>query len=147
MNAEKILTPEKRDIIGAAIKNAEKLTSGEIRLVVEDTCNTDVLDRAAHLFHKLKMDQTKERNGVLIYVSVDDHKFAIIGDAGIHKIVKDDFWNKIKEEMTAHFRQQHIAEGIIHAINEAGKALSHHFPFQTDDRDELSDEIVFGDGK
>lgn len=147
MNAEKILTPAKRDEIKAAIKKAEKITSGEIRVVVEDTCKADVLDRAAHLFHKLKMHETKERNGVLIYVSVDDHKFAIIGDAGIHKIVKDDFWNKIKEEMAQHFRQEQIAEGIIHAIHEAGKALSHHFPCQKNDRDELSDEIIFGDGK
>ena len=145
MNAEKILTPSKRDEIRAAIKKAEKVTSGEIRLVIEDTCKVDVLDRAAHLFHKLKMDLTKERNGVLIYVSVDDHKFAIIGDAGIHKIVKDDFWNKIKEEMAQHFREGKIAEGIIHAIHEAGNALSHHFPFHKDDSDELSDEIVFGD--
>ena len=147
MNAEKILTPAKKDEIKAAIKKAEKITSGEIRVVVEDTCKADVLDRAAHLFRKLKMHETKERNGVLIYVSVDDHKFAIIGDAGIHKIVKDDFWNKIKEEMAQHFRQGQIAEGIIHAIHEAGKALSHHFPCQKDDRDELSDEIFFGDGK
>ena len=144
MNAEKILTPEKRDKIKAAIKSAEKLTSGEIRLVVEDTCKVDVLDRAAHLFRKLEMHHTKERNGVLIYVSIDDHKFAIIGDAGIHKIVKEDFWNKIKEEMAAHFRKDNISGGIIYAIHEAGKALSHHFPSQKDDRDELSDEIVFG---
>jgi uncharacterized membrane protein len=147
MNAEKIITPAKREEIGAAIKKAEKVTSGEIRIVIEDTCKGDVLDRAAHLFRKLKMHETKERNGVLIYVSVDDHKFAIIGDAGIHKIVRDDFWNKIKEEMAQHFRQGQLAEGIIHAIHEAGKALSHHFPCQKDDRDELSDEIFFGDGK
>ena len=115
--------------------------------MVEDFCKADVLDRAAFLFHKLKMDLTKERNGVLIYVSVNDHKLAIIGDAGIHKIVKDDFWNKIKEEMAQHFRDGHIANGIIHAIHEAGKALSQHFPCQQNDSDELSDEIVFGDGK
>jgi|SRR6185436_2726495 len=147
MNAEKLITPAKQEEIKAAIKKAEKVTSGEIRVVVEDICKADVLDRAAHLFHKLKMHETKERNGVLIYVSVDDRKLAIIGDAGIHKIVKDDFWNKIKEDMTNHFRQGHIAEGIVHAVHEAGKALSHHFPCQKDDRDELSDEIFFGDGK
>ncbi len=145
MKAEKIITPAQQDEIKAAIKKAEKVTSGEVRVVVEDLCKTDVLDRAAFLFHKLKMDQTAERNGVLIYVSVDDHKLAIIGDAGIHKIVKDDFWNKIKEEMAQHFRQGLIAEGIIHAVHEAGVALSHHFPCKTDDRDELSDEIFFGE--
>jgi uncharacterized membrane protein len=106
-----------------------------------------VLDRAAHLFEKLKMHETKERNGVLIYVSVVDHKFAIIGDAGIHEIVKDDFWNKIKEEMTAHFKQGNLAEGIIHAIKESGKALAAYFPCRTDDKDELSDDIVFGEDK
>lgn len=144
MQAEKIITPEKRNEIKSAISKAEKLTSGEIRVFFEDKCKTNVLDQAAFIFHKLKMDQTKDRNGVLIYISVADHKFAIIGDVGIHQKVKDDFWNKIKEEMTVHFKGGDISGGLIHAINESGKALATYFPYSKDDRDELPDEIIFG---
>ena len=147
MEAEKIISPDERTKIKSAVESAEKITSGQIRIFVEDFCKVDVLDRAAHVFRKLKMHHTKDRHGVLIYVSMVDHKFAIIGDAGIHKHVKDDFWNKIKEEMTAHFLQNHIAGGIIHAINEAGKALSQHFPHKKNGTNELSDDIIFGDGK
>lgn len=144
MEAEKIITPEDRDAIKIAIGKAEKLTSGEIRVFVDDTCPGNVLDRAAHLFHKLEMDKTKDRNGVLIYLSIVDRKLAIIGDAGIHAKVKDDFWNTIKEEMAQHFKGQKITVGLIHGINEAGKALSVYFPLQKDDTDELPDDIIFG---
>lgn len=144
MEAEKIITPEDRDAIKIAIGKAERLTSGEIRVFVDDTCPGNVLDRAAHLFHKLEMDKTKDRNGVLIYLSIVDRKHAIIGDSGIHAKVKDDFWNTIKEEMMQHFKEQKITKGLLHAINEAGKALSVYFPLQKDDTDELPDDIIFG---
>ncbi|MEP7171043.1 MAG: TPM domain-containing protein [Bacteroidota bacterium] len=145
MEAEKIISLNEREKIKAAIQEAEKITSGEIRVFVEDTCTVDVLDRAAHLFRKLKLDLTRERNGVLIYVSVIDHKFAIIGDAGIHKIVKDDFWNKMRDDMLEHFKQGHIPTGIIYAVQEAAKVLAAHFPCKKDDANELSDEIVFNE--
>ena len=144
MNAKNIFTQENRDAIKSAITEAEKITSGEIRVFIDKKCPGDVLDHAAHVFHKLKMHHTKERNGVLIYVSLSDHKFAIIGDAGIHQHVKDDFWNKIKEEMAEHFRHGKIAEGLVHAIHESGNALKKYFPYQKNDKDELSDEIEFG---
>lgn len=133
-----------QDQIKSAIREAEKITSGEIRVFIDKKCPGDVLDHAAHVFHKLKMDQTKERNGVLIYISVSDHKFAIIGDAGIHQQVKDDFWNKIRNEMTEHFKSGNIAGGLVHAVHEAGIALQKYFPRKQDDKDELSNEIVFG---
>jgi uncharacterized membrane protein len=145
LEAEKIISPSDREKIKSAIEQAEKITSGQIRVFVEDTCKVDVLDRAAHVFRKLKMHHTKDRHGVLIYVSVVDHKYAIIGDAGIHKHVKDDFWNKIKEEMLAHFKEGKIAGGIVHAIHEAGKALAAHFPRKKNGTNELSDDVIFGE--
>ncbi len=144
MQAEKIITTGHRDEIKAAISKAEKLTSGEIRVFVEDNCKMTPLDRAAQLFELLKMHQTKERNGVLIYVSVVDHKYAIIGDAGIHRHVKDEFWNKLSDNMVEHFKQGEIYKGIIHAVHEAANVLSKHFPCQKDDKDELSNDIIFG---
>ncbi|MFI5218198.1 MAG: TPM domain-containing protein [Bacteroidia bacterium] len=144
MKSKEFFTSENRDAITSAIKEAEKITSGEIRVFIDKKCPGDVLDQAAHVFHKLKMHQTKERNGVLIYVSISDHKFAIIGDAGIHQHVKDDFWNKIKDEMAEQFRKGNITGGLSHAIHAAGIALQKYFPRMKNDKDELSNEIVFG---
>jgi uncharacterized membrane protein len=130
--------------IEAAIKDAERSTSGELRLYIEDHCeDKEVLDRAAFLFDKLKMHETAKRNGVLIYLAVADHRFAIIGDAGINAVVPADFWNTIKEDMLQAFKKGAFEEGLIAAITASGKALSKHFPFDGHtDTNELSDEII-----
>jgi uncharacterized membrane protein len=103
-----------------------------------------VLDRTAWLFKTLKMHKTKARNGVLIYLSIDDRKFAIIGDSGINRVVPEGFWNDIKEEMIAHFAKGEHAIGLIKGIEATGQHLKKYFPWQADDVNELSDEISFG---
>src|SRR5512133_3532956 len=105
MKPSEFLGKENEKLIMAAIERAEGQTSGEIRVHIESTCREDVLDRAAWLFKKLKMHKTKEHNGVLIYLSVNDRKFAIIGDAGINKVVPEGFWNDNKEMMIGHFKK------------------------------------------
>ena len=125
MNPKEFLGKENERLIKAAIEGAEHHTSGEIRIHLESSCKSEVLDRAAWLFKKLKMDQTNERNGVLIYLSVNDRKFAIIGDAGINKVVPEGFWDEIKGNMIAHFTKGEFAEGIIEGIDQAGKQLKH----------------------
>lgn len=144
MNPTEFLGKENERLIKAAIDGAEHHTSGEIRIHLESSCKEEVLDRAAWLFKKLKMDQTKERNGVLIYLSVNDRKFAIIGDAGINKVVPEGFWDEIKANMIAHFTKGEFAEGIIEGIVKAGKQLKQYFPWQSNDENELSDEISYG---
>ncbi len=131
--------------IKAAIAEAELMTSGEIRLFIDDHCkNADPVEKAVLVFSQLKMHQTDLRNGVLIYLSVKDHKFAIIGDKGIHEKVKDDFWNETKELMLSHFKNNLLADGLIAGIKKAGEALAVHFPRKSNDSNELSNEIVFG---
>ena len=144
MTAENIFTAEVRSDVRHAIKEAERITSGEIRVFADDKCKGEVLDRAALVFQKLGMHRTKDRNGVLIYLSVFDHKFAIIGDAGIHAKVPDDFWEKIKDAMKNYFEKGEFANGLTYGISEAGKALSEFFPRAKDDRNELPDHIEFG---
>ncbi len=143
MNASRFFTKEQQQQIVAAIQSAEKETSGEIRVHVDNTCNEDVLDRAAWVFGKLNMHQTKLRNGVLIYMAVESHKFAIIGDAGINAVTPDDFWDMIKENMCGYFSKGLFTEGLVQAIEETGKALKEYFPYQTDDVNEQPDEISF----
>jgi uncharacterized membrane protein len=103
-----------------------------------------VLDRAANVFAMLKMHKTKLRNGVLFYLSVEDRKFAILGDAGINARVPQNFWEITKEAMLEHFKNGQLTEGLVKGITMAGDKLKEHFPYQKDDVNELSDEISFG---
>jgi uncharacterized membrane protein len=137
---------EEQHRIRETIQAAEKATSGEIRICIEKTCSEDVLDRAANYFHKLGMDKTDLRNGVLIYLATKDHKFAIIGDAGINKVVPVNFWDSAKEQMLAHFKAGQLAEGIITGIRLAGEQLTTYFPCMDTDSNELSDDVHFGSG-
>lgn len=144
MRADKFFTEEQKTEILNSIKNAELNTSGEIRLHVEKKCAEDVLDRAAFLFEKLKMHKTEKRNGVLFYMSIDDHKFAILGDAGINAVTPENFWDEIKGVVLNNFKKGEFTNGLSKGIEMTGKALKEHFPYQSDDVNELSDDISFG---
>jgi uncharacterized membrane protein len=126
-----------------AIEAAEKNTSGEIRLSAEKHCKEDPLDRAANYFHKIGMDKTALRNGVLIYIATEDHKFAIIGDAGINQAVPADFWDTTKEAMLEKFKAGQIVEGLVTGISMAGEKLKQFFPYEDGDQNELSDDISY----
>jgi uncharacterized membrane protein len=104
-----------------------------------------VLDRAAYVFEKLQMHRTKLRNGVLFYLAVGDHKFAILGDAGINAVTPDNFWENIKTAMLSAFSESDFAGGLVQGILMAGTQLKEHFPWIKDDVNELSDDISFGD--
>jgi len=129
-----------------AVRAAEKETSGEVRVYVESRCKfVDPLDRAAELFFGLKMDQTAERNGVLVYVAIKDRQLAIFGDLGIHQKVGDAFWQKEVEKMLTEFNRENYAAGISRVVHNIGEALKKHFPYNGEtDKNELPDDIVFG---
>jgi uncharacterized membrane protein len=135
---------EEKQIIANAIKNAELNTSGEIRVHIEEYCKEDVLDHAAYIFEKLDMQNTENRNGILFYLSLDDHKFAVIGDVGINQKVGDEFWEIIKDEMIPLFKENKMVLGLAMGIEQAGMELKKYFPYQSDDKNELDDEISFG---
>jgi uncharacterized membrane protein len=140
------ITPEDEKKIMAAIQEAESNTSGEIRVHVESNCEGDVLDRATEVFAELHMHLTKQRNGVLFYVAIEDHQFAVLGDAGINAIVPDHFWEDITAEVINQFKQKKYAEGLSKGILMAGQQLKAHFPYDTKgDINELSDDVSFGD--
>ncbi|MBI2280809.1 MAG: TPM domain-containing protein [Bacteroidetes bacterium] len=139
-----LFTSEQKQQIVAAIKEAEKNTSGEIRVHIEKKCNEDVLDHAAFMFDALGMQKTAQRNGVLIYLSTEDHQLAILGDAGINQKVPPNFWNEIKDLMIANFKQGKYTEGLTEGIKMSGEQLKIHFPYHKDDKNELSNDISFG---
>lgn len=144
MGVHKYFTEENKLQITNAIRVAETNTSGEIRVHIENSCKGDVLDRAAYIFEKLEMHKTELRNGVLFYLALEDRKFAILGDGGINAKVEDDFWDSTKEMVINKLKEGLYAEGLSDGIIRAGEILKKHFPYQTDDVNELSDEISFG---
>jgi len=141
---EAFLTAEEEQEIVQAILEAEKNTSGEIRVHIEAHTRLDSIERAKEVFHLLKMDNTKAENGVLIYVAVNDKKFAICGDRGIDKVVPNDFWDSTRNAIQSQFRTSNFKQGIVNGILEAGKELKAHFPWKHGDKNELSDEVSKG---
>lgn len=141
--SKKLIAQEKIDAIAAAIKEAEKKTSGEIRVHIEAHCKKDAMQRAIEVFHQLEMQKTAQRNGVLIYVALLDKSFAIIGDEGIHQKVPSEFWESTKEAMMKYFKEEKIVEGVIEGVTLAGEKLQAFFPYHRDDKNELNDEVSF----
>ena len=128
--------------ITEAIALAEQNTSGEIRVHVAPLCKLHPMVEAKKIFTRLKMDKTAERNGVLIFVALKSHQFAIIGDQGIHEKVGEDFWNKTRDVMLSHFEQGDITGGIVAAVHDAGERLKEFFPKKDNDQNELSNTVT-----
>ena len=139
--SKEFLSKEEETAIVEAIQQAEKNTSGEIRVHIEAHTDEDHFEHALKVFQQLEMHQTELRNGVLIYIAVEDHKFVILGDEGINNVVANDFWDKTKDIMQGHFRKGDFKTGIVEGILQAGKELKAHVPYQDDDENELSNEI------
>jgi len=141
---EDFLTKEDEQAIVDAICIAEKATSGEVRIHIEKTTLLAPFDRALEVFYDLKMNETQDQNGVLIYLAIDDHAFAICGDKGINDVVTADFWDVTKNTMANHFKNGNFKQGLIDGILEAGNQLKKYFPYQDSDNNELSNEISKG---
>jgi len=141
---EDFLTKEEEQEIVTAIGIAEKNTSGEIRIHIEKETFIAPIERAVEVFHQLQMEQTQERNGVIIYVAVKSKQFAIYGDKGINEKVPSDFWDSTKDTIMSHFKNGNFKQGLIDGILKAGEQLKTHFPFQDNDTNELSNEISKG---
>ncbi|MFN0049158.1 MAG: TPM domain-containing protein [Cytophagales bacterium] len=128
-----------------AIKEAERNTSGEVRVHLENKCKKNVLDRASEVFAALNMHKTELRNGVLFYLAVEDKKFAILGDAGINSVVPSNFWDEIKSNCLEKFKAGAFTDGLVQGILTAGRQLKANFPYQSDDVNELPDDISFSE--
>jgi uncharacterized membrane protein len=138
---EDFLSKADEQEIVQAIVEAEKNTSGEIRVHIEEHSEKSPLDRAQEVFFELNMNETQDRNGVLFYICVSDKKFAIIGDKGINDAVESDFWDDTKDTVIANFKEGNFKKGLVDGILKAGQRLKHYFPYQSDDTNELSNEI------
>lgn len=135
------MAPADLDAVTRAVTEAEAATSGEIRVHLDARCPGDPMTRAVGLFEQLGMTRTALRNGVLVYLAVQDRKLAVIGDAGVHARVPPDYWERLKETLVTHFREGRPRDGLVAAVREVGETLRRHFPRAPDDRNELTDQV------
>ena len=137
------LTEEEKEQVIQAITEAEKNTSGEIKVHIESQSQKPPLERAMEVFVELGIHQTEARNGVLIYICLQSKQLAILGDEGINSVVEPDFWECTRNLILDNFKNQEYKEGLVKGILRAGKRLKAFFPYQSDDTNELSNDISF----
>jgi uncharacterized membrane protein len=141
---QSFLSKSEEENVVEAIRVAEENTSGEIRIHIEKQTSIAPIDRALEVFNMLEMQNTKDRNGVIIYVATESKQFAIYGDQGINEKVAEDFWNSTKDIMLNHFKNGNYKLALVEGILNAGAQLKSHFPHQNDDVNELSNEMSKG---
>lgn len=136
---------EQQQQIVEAIQKAEKNTSGEVRFFVESKCKfVDPVDRAKEIFFSLKMEQTIDRNAVLLYMAMDDHQLALFADEGIYQRLGGQYWNNEVKKIISYFTKDDYTGGICRVVRDIGEALQGEFPYESSDKNELPDEIIFG---
>jgi uncharacterized membrane protein len=140
-NPNKFFSDKEKEEIIEAIRQAENQTSGEIRLHLEKKSKGNIFEQAVRVFRKIGMEKTARRNGVLIYLATTDHKFVILGDQSINEVVPENFWQDIAELMGRKFKQNNFSGGLSEGIALIGEKLKSHFPVQTDDVNELPNDI------
>ena len=134
-------------MISEKIKEMEKITSGEIRVVVKEKVPIykrmrSIQKLAEQEFRNLAMDKTRDKTGILIFILLANSQFFIIADSGINSLVQQETWDNIRNEMQSEFKHGHFLEGITSGIDKVGNILSKHFPIKSDDTNELSNKVV-----
>jgi uncharacterized membrane protein len=142
MTARSFLKQIRHNDIVAAIREAEKKTSGELRVFISRKPVADAVVAAQAHFLQMGMERTRERNGVLIFVAPRSRQFAVIGDRGVHERCGEGFWKELAKEMSGHFAKSDFTTGIVHGLKKAGELLARHFPRRPDDVNELPDEVA-----
>ncbi len=135
------------DAIAAAVGQAETTTTAELRVHLERTVprGREPLAHAQRIFEKLGMHRTRHRNGVLIYLALEDRKLAIVGDAAVHARVGDAYWERVRDLMVGHLRAEAPRDAVVHAVGDLGRVLAEHFPARPGDGPhELSNEVSTG---
>lgn len=138
---KKFFSPEEQRQIVHEIIQAEKKTTAEIRVHLDRHAGKDVMKKAEEIFFRLGMNQTKHRNGILIYLATDQRKFAVLGDEGIHRLVPEGYWEGLKDEMQQFFKESRYGEGLCLGIRRMGDKLENHFPAERGEPNELPNEV------
>ncbi len=139
-----LLTKADLKAVENAVKSFENRTSGEIVVSFQMLSKGDPEKAARKIFKRLKLYRTAERNATVIVLYIASRKFAVIGDQGIDEKVPTDFWDNTVAVMGDHFKAGRIKEGLVEGIDILGAALAEFFPISSDDINELSDELHYG---
>lgn len=141
---EPYFSPEEEEQIISAIRLAEEMTSGEIRVHISQKADSDSsLEVTKSIFQELRMFNTQQRNAVLLHISFGSKTFCIFGDEGIDNVVPNDFWETTRDIIQSHFKNGKIVEGICQGVKNVGKELKQHFPLRLDNKNELADDITY----
>jgi uncharacterized membrane protein len=132
-----------RDVVSATVSLAEKKTAAEIKVVVLNYCWVDIREKARVLFFRHGLQKTKNRNAVMIVLVLKNREFLVYGDKGIHEKVTDEFWLHTRDSMLSSFQKGDIVEGLCHGVQLVGEKLALYFPYQHNDENELSDEVIY----
>lgn len=143
MQLDNFISKPDQGRVVAAIGEAEKMTSGEIRVHITPQCGDDVMRDAIKTFNQLGMYKTRHRNGVLIFVAFESRKLAIIGDSGINEVVSTNYWDEEKDILLEFLKHGDPATGLCAVIARVGAKLKAYFPIEDDDVNELSNEISY----
>ena len=143
MQLDNFISKPDQGRVVSAIGEAEKMTSGEIRVHITPRCGKDVMRDAIRTFNRLGMYKTRHRNGVLIFVAFESRKFAILGDSGINEVVATNYWDDEKEILLEFFKNNDPATGLCSVIARVGAKLKAYFPIEDDDVNELSNDISY----
>ncbi len=145
VNPRKFLSLEESGQVSAAVERAEQATSAELKVVVLGHCWIDIRDKAAQIFRKHGLHKTAQRNCVMILLVAANREFLVYGDEGIHTHVRQAFWNQVRDEIARHLADGHFGDGLCAGIHLIGSKLSQHFPVDSDNRNEISDEAIVED--
>jgi uncharacterized membrane protein len=132
------------DAVQRAIGEAEKGTSGQIRVSVSTLFWGDPRRAAERAFDRLGMRSTAERNGVLLFIVPARRRFVVLGDEGIHAKVGQEFWEHVASAMSERFRKGDFTGGIVHGVETVGRELGTHFPHKAGGKNELPDDVDLG---
>jgi uncharacterized membrane protein len=138
---DKFFSKEEKIKIVKAIQAAEQDSSGEIRVHLLRSFRGEEIEESKKIFEKIGMTSTKDRNGVLFILGIQDRKLVVLGDQGIHEKVPSDFWDGINDRVLKEFKQKRFLEGLVIGIQLCGEKLKKFFPHQARDKNELSDQI------
>jgi uncharacterized membrane protein len=144
-NPKTFLTAEETQQLDSAVRQAEKQTSGEIKVVLTRHCWADLRAKAAQVFKKHGLDKTERRNCAMIMMVLANREFLIYGDEGIHEKVGQDFWDDVRDTMLDKFKEGEFGEGLCVGVQRIGEKLAQFFPYRADDKDEISDDVAFED--
>ena len=163
-----ILSPEEQISVSEMVRQAEMKTSGEIvpmivrrsgnipgvpvslqkyawvrRLFVNRQSENDAVWRRAIVeFESLKIKNTKDRSGILIFVSYFERRAVVLGDEAIHRLIPEQAWDELLTALTTEMKQGQVVIGFQKAIAMSGEILHKYFPIQQNDQNELKNHLV-----